>query len=121
MIREQRTFFRMSSIKLKRARRLYVRLVRSKVMLDRTANTLHAVADKAVEAGLYSEKTLIGDVHWSILRYIHKTDMLGDSAGSGITCFYKWFRSNGWNGGLGQRFTRGNGWNQTTGVDHICR
>lgn len=96
-IERQRVFYSLSSAKLRRARRLYVRLIRASVMLDRTGNQLYVYARRMQDVGLYSPITQVKYIAYAILNRAYKTDVMVSKT-HGIGSFTLWLRMNGWEG-----------------------
>lgn len=97
-IRDKRKDFTESNARLKRARRLYMRLVYRAVLADETSKTLRKVAKRAQEYGLYSLKSGREDIHTWMLSEVWKLDT---NQPSYVTyehhdSFKEWLRKHGW-------------------------
>lgn len=92
-IRQHRNRFNRTNARLRRARRLYCRCVRSAFAKDRTGNTLKRAAQRAQAAGIYSENTALRDVMMSISVHLHKYER---DTGR-FRSWFHWMRVNGWN------------------------
>lgn len=90
-ILEVRTVNRLTGHKLRRARRLYIRLVYTSCLADETGITLNRCVINAKNRFLYSEKSHPKDVRWSFLRRFWKlTPGYEDNRG-----WFRWFAEYG--------------------------
>lgn len=96
-ITRQRTFFSRSAKDLRRARRLYMRLIRASVMLDRSGNQIYIYAKRMRKVGLYAPLTPYKFIACSILKHAYKTDR-NSAQTHKIYTFEVWLRRNGWEG-----------------------
>lgn len=96
-ILKQRAFFDMSSAQLRRARRLYMRLIRAEVMLDRSGVKIYQYCRKMRRSGLYSPMQPDKYIACAILKKIYSIDTQA-FASHGIASYDQWLRRNGWEG-----------------------
>lgn len=96
-IPEARRFAICGQKKLRRARRLYIRIIRPAVMLDRTGKNLKALAKRMKATGLYSMLGHEGNIQMRILQTIYAIDMAGCES-SRVIGFHDWVHRNGWRG-----------------------
>lgn len=79
---------------LARARRLYVRLCRSAIALDRTGNVLEFCAGRMLDSGMYAEcmsrKNGLQNIRFAILRQMWRLDH------AQRLTWHEWYFKNGW-------------------------
>lgn len=107
LIPRERSAFHHSAERLRRARRLWVRLIKPTIEIERDP-ALHRAAENAKSRGLYSANSDTASVQYSILRKMSILDGFDTRIG-----WWRWHAAKGWV----RSQERGGGWCSVVPVD----